>query len=107
MSTEPLRMGPLFVDPARHTVEVEPDGAIDVTRTEFAMLLALMATRGTPVSREALLDRVWSPTKDITQHAIDNHIGSLRRKLGMWGEMIDTVRGVGYRIVDLGERGRS
>ncbi len=92
----PLSAGPLLVDAAGRTVTV--DGVrVDVTRKEFDLLLALAREAGTVLAREHLLLRVWGTTWPGTLRTLEVHVGTLRSKLGVPG-LIETVRGVGYRL---------
>ncbi|MEU0488037.1 response regulator transcription factor [Nocardiopsis sp. NPDC006139] len=92
----PLTAGPLRIDPAGRTVEL--DGArVEVTRKEFDLLLALAREAGSVLSREHLLLRVWGTTWPGTLRTLEVHVGTLRSKLGAPG-LIETVRGVGYRM---------
>ncbi|HSL98242.1 MAG TPA: response regulator transcription factor [Candidatus Deferrimicrobiaceae bacterium] len=90
----------LEVDPARRVVNV--DGRpIDLTRTEFDILAVLARDPGTVVGRSGLLAAVWGPGYD-DDHLVDVHVANLRRKLGDRPDeprFIETVRGVGYRLV--------
>jgi two-component system, OmpR family, alkaline phosphatase synthesis response regulator PhoP len=95
-----LTHGDLLVDPARY--EVRRGGvAIDLTRTEFQLLLALLLADGRVLSRDQLLDAVYGrDAAEILDRTIDVHIGRLREKLADDADSpryIATVRGVGYR----------
>jgi two-component system phosphate regulon response regulator PhoB len=72
--------------------------ALDLTRTEFELLWTLMAQPGRPFSRHELLDFARGQHTSAMERTIDVHVKSLRQKLGGLGEMIETVRGIGYRI---------
>jgi DNA-binding response OmpR family regulator len=72
------------------------DRAVDLTAREFALLAALMHRPGQVLSREQLLSRVWGIQFDPGSNVVDVYISLLRKKLGE--EVIETVRGVGYRI---------
>jgi DNA-binding response OmpR family regulator len=89
----------LNVDVARHRVSV--DGrSVDLSRTEFELLGALLRDPGIVVSRDQLLDRVWGPSFVGDDHLLDVHMANLRRKLGdepSQPRFIETVRGVGFR----------
>ena len=90
----------LVVDPARRRVTLDGQ-ELDLTRTEFDLLAVLVRDPGVVVQRAALLEAVWGPDYD-DDHLIDVHIANLRRKLGDRADaprFIETVRGVGYRIV--------
>jgi two-component system alkaline phosphatase synthesis response regulator PhoP len=93
----------------RHT-RIDPDSyeawahdqSLDLTTTEFAVLLALARHAGRTLSREKLIDLVWGADFYGTDRVVDVYVGQVRRKLeAATGEiLIRTVRGVGYRFVD-------
>ena len=88
----------VVVDRARHAVTV--DGAdIELTAKEFALLAVLAEEPGRVLTRQELFSRVWDPVWTGTGKTLDVHIASLRKKLGDT-DLIETVRGVGYRMVD-------
>jgi len=81
---------------------VSRDGAeVDLTRTEFDLLVCLLDHVGEALTREAILDRVWGKGIVVEQRTVDNFVSSLKRKLG-WhdgcGFNIRAVRGIGYRF---------
>ncbi|MDO5144934.1 MAG: response regulator transcription factor [bacterium] len=79
--------------------EVTVDGVeVQLTFKEFELLLVLMANAGQVLSRNTLMERVWGGEFPRENRTLDVHIRTLRSKLGSAGEMISTVRGVGYRI---------
>jgi two-component system, OmpR family, phosphate regulon response regulator PhoB len=97
--TAPLTVGRLSIDVAAHMVTV--DGApVSLTRREFDLLRALVEARGRVLSREYLLDHVWGYTaaEEIESRTVDVHVRRLRQKLGVEGQRIGTVTGVGYRL---------
>ena len=69
-----------------------------LTRKEFELLRILLENRGRVLTRTQLQDRVWGYEFDGESRTVDVHIRTLRQKLGACGEIIETVRGVGYRI---------
>jgi DNA-binding response OmpR family regulator len=76
---------------------------IELTRVEFDLLTCLLGAKGRVFTRAQLIDRVWGDGFAITDRTIDSHVKSLRRKVGDAGghpAMIETVRGVGYRITE-------
>ena len=91
-----LETGRLIVDRNRHVVTV--DGvAVELTAKEFDLLAVLAEEPGRAVTRQELFSRVWDPVWIGTGKTLDVHIASLRKKLGQ-AELIETVRGVGYRL---------
>jgi two-component system phosphate regulon response regulator PhoB len=89
------------VDLERHLVTV--DGIpVSLTVTEFNLLHTLLKNRGRVLTREILLDQVWGYHFDGYDRTVDTHIKRLRQKLGTAGEVIETVRGIGYRFKEEG-----
>ncbi len=87
----------LVLDEDAH--EVTRAGApVDLTATEYRLLLALAEHRGRVQARGHLLETVWEAAPDIQTRTVDMHVQRLRTKLGVAGEMIETVRGFGYRL---------
>ena len=77
--------------------------AIDLTRVEFDLLACLLSAPGRVFTRAQLIDRVWGDGFAITDRTIDSHVKALRKKVGEAGGdagLIETVRGVGYRVTD-------
>ena len=99
-----LRVGPILLDRAEHRVLV--DGVdVDLTPTEYRLLLTLAERRGRVQARAHLLETVWEAAPDIQTRTVDMHIQRLRTKLGTAGDMIETVRGFGYRLRAAAGRG--
>lgn len=76
---------------------------LDLTRVEFDLLACLLAAPGRVFTRAELIDRVWGDGFAITDRTVDSHVKGLRRKVEMAGGnpgLIETVRGVGYRVTD-------
>lgn len=71
---------------------------VAVTFKEFELLKYLMKHKGTVVSREILLEKIWGYHFEGESRTLDVHIGSLRHKLGEKGKCIETIRNVGYKI---------
>jgi two-component system phosphate regulon response regulator PhoB len=92
-----VRVGPILIDRSAHRVSV--DGSeLDLTPTEFKLLMTLAERRGRVQSRALLLEIVWDAAPDIQTRTVDMHVQRLRTKLGAAGELIETVRGFGYRL---------
>lgn len=87
------------LDPSRHETKVG-EGAIELSATEFAILQLFMTEPGRVFTREQIIDSVKGPDYPVTDRAIDVHILSIRRKLGEAGILVETVRGIGYRLKD-------
>ncbi|HEY6207328.1 MAG TPA: winged helix-turn-helix domain-containing protein [Chthoniobacterales bacterium] len=94
---ESFKAGPISVDPARHQVHVS-GRTVHLTSLEFKLLRALMHRRGRVLERDRLLNEVWGYESVIDTRTVDTHVRRLREKLGKAGDMIETVRGFGYRL---------
>lgn len=95
--TDVLLLGPITIDRAEHRVAVE-GRAIELTPTEYKLLLTLAERRGRVQARAHLLETVWEAAPDIQTRTVDMHVQRLRTKLGSAGDLIETVRGFGYRL---------
>jgi two-component system phosphate regulon response regulator PhoB len=93
----PRREGALKIDPLRH--EVSRNGEeLDLSATEFAMLFHFMSHPDIVFSRNQIIAAVHGPDYPVTDRSVDVQVLALRKKLGASGEMLETVRGVGYRF---------
>lgn len=94
-----LRAGPIEMDLARWVVTVE-GRPVELTKKEFSLLRVLLEARGRALSRDFLLQNVWSHgiIHGLDTRTVDVHVGRLRRKLGSAGRYIITVRNVGFRF---------
>jgi len=87
------------LDTERHRCQV--DGvAVDLTAKEFRLLTTLIGRPGRVMNRQTLLEEVWGSDINVTERTIDTHMKRLREKLGVSGDRIETVRGVGYRFAE-------
>jgi two-component system phosphate regulon response regulator PhoB len=95
--TEVMHVGPIEIDRGEHRVRV--DGAeVELTATEYKLLLLLAERRGRVQDRAKLLESVWDAAPDIQTRTVDMHVQRLRSKLGSAGDLVETVRGFGYRL---------
>lgn len=92
-----LSVNGLTVDLAEHTVTAGGKRVV-LTLKEFELLRLFLASPGIVFTREALLSSVWDTEFTGETRTVDMHIRTLRQKLGHYGAMIETVRGVGYRL---------
>ncbi|MEO6660507.1 MAG: response regulator [Burkholderiaceae bacterium] len=90
-----LCVGPLRMNPARHQLWLREE-PVSVSAKDFALLELLMHEPGHPLSREQIEDRLYGWDEEVGSNAVEVRIHHLRKKLG--AEVIQTVRGVGYRI---------
>ncbi len=93
------QVGPIRVDPAAHRAYVEGE-EIALTALEFKLLTTFMSRLGRVRTREALLQDVWGVSSDLQTRTVDTHVKRLREKLGAGRDLIETVRGIGYRMVE-------
>jgi two-component system phosphate regulon response regulator PhoB len=92
-----LQAGKLKIDALRH--EVSWNGKVmDLSATEFALLLHFASHPGIVFSRGQIIAAVHGPDYPVTDRSVDVQVLALRKKLGKAGEMIETIRGVGYRF---------
>ena len=94
---EVIRVDKMEINLPNYTVRI---GTRDIvlTRKEFQTLVYLAQHRGRVITREVLLNIVWGETVHVVDRTVDVHISKIREKLGSYGEYIETVKGVGYRL---------
>jgi DNA-binding response OmpR family regulator len=97
-----LRLGDIVMDLRAHTVR-RGERALDLTPTEWNLLECLLRHPGQALSRQQILDYVWSYDREVQTTLVDVYVAYLRRKLDLPGrsDPIETVRGVGYRLKSL------
>ena len=96
-SSDILSIGPVRIDRGAHRVSI--DGRdIELTPTEYKLLLTLAERRGRVQARAHLLETGWEAAPDIQTRTVDMHVQRLRSKLGSHGDLVETVRGFGYRF---------
>lgn len=92
-----IAAGPVSIDRSAHRATVDGE-ELDLTATEYKLLLTLIERRGRVQSRPQLLETVWEAHPEIQTRTVDMHVQRLRTKLGDAGKLIETVRGFGYRF---------
>jgi two-component system alkaline phosphatase synthesis response regulator PhoP len=92
-----ITIGELILSREQHHVSAAGQ-EVFLTNKEFELLGYLMENQGIVLSRDKLLEKLWGYEHGVETRTVDVHIRSLRQKLGACGELIETVRGVGYRI---------
>lgn len=95
-SDEAIVCGNIAVYPAQHRVEVDGK-AVELTLKEYNLLYLLITNQGQVFTRKQLMDRVWGDSYVGESRTIDMHIKTLRQKLDSGGDIIKTIRGVGYK----------
>ena len=98
------RLGAIRIDVAAHRAFVE-EAEITLTPIEFKLLVTLMARAGRVQSRERLLGDVWDMSAEVETRTVDTHVKRLREKLGSARDLLETVRGIGYRLIDPDDKG--
>ena len=89
----------LYVNTSSHTVKVDGE-TVSLTLKEFDLLCLLLENRNIVLSRDQLLNKIWGYSFDGESRTVDVHVRTLRQKLGTAGDLVETVRGVGYKISD-------
>ena len=97
--SEQIRVGIMCIDIPRHEVTVKNQRVV-LTAREFKLITVLAQRRGRVRSRDRLLHDVWDYDNIIDTRTVDTHVRRLRHKLGPAAKYLDTVRGVGYRLVE-------
>jgi len=94
-----LQVGPISLDEASRAVTVAGH-RVELSPREFSLLESFLRHPGQALSRDQLLDQAWPFGVAVTPNAVDAYVHYLRSKLGPDGDLIETVRGVGYRLRD-------
>jgi two-component system alkaline phosphatase synthesis response regulator PhoP len=94
----PVHLGDLVIDPARREVTVG-DKSIELRAQEFDLLMVLVEHKSLVLTREQLLEKAWGYEYYGQSRTVDVHVGHLRRKLAGSSVSIETVTGVGYKLV--------
>ena len=96
-SDENIILGDLNIDLAAHRVFLEAN-EVTLTAKEFDLLVHLARHNGRVQTRDYLLEQIWGYSSDVTTRTVDTHIKRLRSKIGSFGNLIETVRSIGYRL---------
>ena len=96
-SDENIILGDLNIDLAAHRVFLETN-EVTLTAKEFDLLVHLARHNGRVQTRDYLLEQIWGYSSDVTTRTVDTHIKRLRSKIGSFGNLIETVRSIGYRL---------
>ncbi|WP_028841597.1 response regulator transcription factor [Thermodesulfobacterium hveragerdense] len=92
-----VRVGPLLLDKEKKTIFLE-DNPLNLTPTEYKILEVFMENPEKVFSRDELSNHIWALEREYYSRVLDAYICRLRDKLGEYGELIETVRGFGYRL---------
>ena len=99
--SDTFKIGDALIDATRFTVRRNGEPDLSITIRELGLLRTFAAHPGEVLSRDALLDAVWGENYFASSRTLDQHIVQIRRKLGESGNLIETVRGIGYRLQNL------
>ena len=95
-----IQIAGVVLDETLHELTVDGELVI-LTATEFRLLKLLMLRKNRVQTRENLLVNVWNYDTDIETRTVDTHVRRVREKLGPYANMIETIRGVGYKVVNI------
>ena len=95
-----IEISGVVIDEDLHQLTVDGKD-VTMTATEFRLLKLLMQRKGRIQKRDHLLTNVWDYDTNIETRTVDTHVRRIREKLGHYANMIETVRGVGYRAIDI------
>ena len=98
-SSEIIEFKNISIDSQKHILKVDNE-PLHVTHTEFRILYTLMTKPGIVFSRESLIKEIIGSDVHVTNRTIDTHVAGLRKKLSSNSDIIETIRGVGYRLKD-------
>lgn len=94
---QPIQIGELYLNPESFEVKVAGE-ALQLTPSEFKLLYALCSNRGRVLTRDSLIQQVQGDGVSVVGRTVDTHVFGLRKKLGVCADVIETVRGIGYRV---------
>ena len=94
---EEFRIGPLYLSTKRHVVQVAGQD-VTLTLKEYELLKTLAENQDMVLTRDRLLNQIWGYSFDGESRTVDVHIRTLRQKLGPASDLIETIRGVGYKL---------
>jgi len=94
---ELLKVGPIIIDIESHTTTID-DVTLSLTLKEFGLLQLFVKNKGRAFSREQLLQLVWGENQNSSERTVDTHVKTLRLKMGSYGDLIETIWGVGYKF---------
>lgn len=92
-----IKIGPLVINKDKYSVILN-DKHLDLPRKEFEILYFLASNSGTVFSRQKIMNHIWGENNYAINRTVDVHLLNIRKKLGEYGNLIETIRGVGYRF---------
>lgn len=97
LSSQTVKVGALTLKPDEY--EILMDGSkLELTKSEYKLLEALIQNQGKVLSRERLIGEIQGSDVNVVGRTVDTHVFGLRKKLGPHGDLIETIRGIGYRV---------
>jgi two-component system phosphate regulon response regulator PhoB len=96
--TRRLSLGELVLDPDSFEATIGSE-KLELTRSEFRLLECLLQNQGKVCTRESLIGRIQGEGVNVVGRTVDTHVFGLRKKLGSYADAIETIRGVGYRVI--------
>ncbi len=97
---EEIQIGAIVINQTKHIVKVN-NKEVFFPKKEFEVLLYLIQQAGRVVNRETLLNTIWGSDVYVLERTVDVHIRKIREKLGKYGDYIETIKGVGYRLKEI------
>ena len=95
-------IGPVVIDREKYSIFIDKE-EISLTRKEFDLIYYLANQQGKVINREVLLKEVWGEDIYVVERTVDVHVRKIREKLGDYANIIETVKGVGYRFKEIKE----
>ncbi|HOM65819.1 MAG TPA: response regulator transcription factor [Ignavibacteriales bacterium] len=95
-------IGPVVIDREKYSIFIDKE-EISLTRKEFDLIYCLANQQGKVINREVLLKEVWGEDIYVVERTVDVHVRKIREKLGDYANIIETVKGVGYRFKEIKE----
>lgn len=96
-SSKDIAIGALTLKPDEYEIHMEGD-KLDLTKSEYKLLETLMSNQGKVLSRERLINEIQGSDVNVVGRTVDTHVFGLRKKLGPHADLIETIRGIGYRV---------
>ncbi len=96
-SADEVDIGPLHINFRTYEVNLDNE-KLHLTPSEFKLLGIMIQNQGRVLTRDALIENIQGEGVNVIGRTIDTHVFGLRKKLGSWGDRIETIRGVGYRV---------
>jgi two-component system phosphate regulon response regulator PhoB len=96
-SPQIIKLPGLLIDQDQHEVRVEGE-KLHLTPSEFKLLVCMVQNRGKVLTREQLIENVQGEGISVIGRTVDTHVFGLRKKLKSWGDNVETIRGIGYRV---------